>query len=226
MTRHLLALALPTLLLASCAAAEAPPQPQPTIEADGALSIPDGYQPGAPIDPARVDCEQYLQMNPPDVRNEAQRLCASSAPGERDRNPYCQIEAITAACTRPAPDAGPALSPAQAVPQAQAAGPKGVTATFEMPVASVELYSTAPRLHSEADHENGKALSVHLSEAAHQTLAARLGADYTKTLQGKRIRVTGTAQRFHVASFTAGEDSKAFERTVIELQDAADLVVL
>ena len=57
MTRHLLALALPTLLLASCAAAEAPPQPQPTIEANGAL-CPGSSLPAAPNAPARVDCEQ------------------------------------------------------------------------------------------------------------------------------------------------------------------------
>ena len=85
---------------------------------------------------------------------------------------------------------------------------------------------TAPRHQIRGEDEKRDRQQCDHFHAAHQALAARLGADYTRTLQGKRIRVTGTAQRFHVASFTAGEDSKAFARTVIELQDAADLVVL
>jgi hypothetical protein len=122
--------------------------------------------------------------------------------------------------------AGQVLSPAQAVSQARAAAPKGVSGTFELPVASIELYSTSPRLHSEVDHENGKALSVHVSEDAHRQLVARLGAHYTKTLKGKRIRVTGTARRFYVASFNAGESNKGFEKTIIDLTDATKLTVL
>jgi hypothetical protein len=118
------------------------------------------------------------------------------------------------------------LSPAQAIAQARAAAPKGVAGIFEMPIASIELYSTSPRLHSEVDHENGNALSVHVSETAHRQLVERLGPNYTKTLKGKRIRVTGAAKRFHVASFTAGESNKSFERTIVEVTDAAKLTVL
>lgn len=122
--------------------------------------------------------------------------------------------------------AGAVLSPPAAIRQAAAIGPKGLTGTFEMPVASIELYSTSPRLHSEANHENGKALSVFVSEAAHRQLVQRLGADYTKTLRGKRIRVTGTAKRFAVASLAVGEANRGYEMTIIQLPDASKLQVL
>lgn len=118
------------------------------------------------------------------------------------------------------------LSPPAAIKQAAAIGPKGITGTFEMPVASVELYSTSPRLHSEANHENGKALSVFVSEAAHRQLLQRLGPDYPKTLRGKRIRVTGTAKRFAVASLAVGEANRSYEMTIIQLPDASKLQVL
>lgn len=89
--------------LAGCSAPDSPqatPQAQPTVDSDGSLSIPAGYNPGLQVDPARVDCKQYLELNPPDVREEAGRLCsASTTPAERERNPYCQIESITVACT-------------------------------------------------------------------------------------------------------------------------------
>lgn len=121
---------------------------------------------------------------------------------------------------------GNALTPSQVIVQARAAAPTGITGTFEMPVLAIELYSTSPRLHSERDHENGKALSIHVSEAAHRQLAARLGADYTRTLKGKRIRVTGTAKRFHVASFAPGGTGTGFEQTIVELDEASRLQVL
>lgn len=121
---------------------------------------------------------------------------------------------------------GTPLTPAAAIRQAAAITPKGVTATFEMPVASIELYSTSPRLHSEADHENGRALSVFVSEAAHVQLVRRLGADYTRTLRGKRIRVTGTAKRFHVASMSVGEANEGHDMTIIRLPNAAHLQVM
>ena len=99
MIRCLPALLFAATLLAGCDATDAT-QPLPTVESDGSLSIPAGYRPDPEIDTSRVDCEQYFALNPAEVRDEAGRLCATSSdPAERERNPYCQIEAITAACT-------------------------------------------------------------------------------------------------------------------------------
>ncbi|GHA86309.1 hypothetical protein [Cognatilysobacter bugurensis] len=94
-------------LLAGCERTE-PLKPLPTVEADGTLSIPPDYRPRATSDASRVDCEGYFAMNPPEVRAEARRLCASSStPAERERNPYCRIDQITVACSsRAMPPAG------------------------------------------------------------------------------------------------------------------------
>jgi hypothetical protein len=113
MTRCLPALALAAALLTGCdaldpndAANATPPQPLPTVDAEGALSIPAGYQPGPKIDTTRVDCGQYLAMTPVDIREEARRLCTSSTtPAERERNPYCGIDAVTTACLARTPGA-------------------------------------------------------------------------------------------------------------------------
>lgn len=115
MIRCLPALALSAVLLAGCTAPdvasplaqEPAPQPLPTVDAEGTLSIPPGHEPGPKIDTARVDCEQYLAMTPVDIREEARRLCTSSAtPAERERNPYCEIDAVTTACLARRPGAG------------------------------------------------------------------------------------------------------------------------
>lgn len=76
-------------------------QPLPTVDAEGKLTIPDGYTPEPRVDLSRVDCQQYLAMNSEQLRNEIKSLCLSSKTAEeRERNPYCQTHEITDHCTR------------------------------------------------------------------------------------------------------------------------------
>lgn len=76
-------------------------QPLPTVDAEGTLTIPEGYRPGRETDLSRVDCPQFLAMTPKEMRTEMRKLCESSTTAEeRGKNPMCEGHRITEHCER------------------------------------------------------------------------------------------------------------------------------
>lgn len=94
---------LPVLLVLSAAGCGngSADRPLSTVDSDGTLTIPAGYQPAPATDLSRVDCAQYLVMTPAEMRSEIRTLCAASTtPEEQAKNPFCEAQRITEHCER------------------------------------------------------------------------------------------------------------------------------
>jgi hypothetical protein len=118
------------------------------------------------------------------------------------------------------------LSPVQAVMMAAEAAPKGVDGVFEMEVRGSGRDRFRSYLNSEADYRDQRNLTIALSPAAVEGLRQRLGADPVDALRGRRIVVTGTAQRVRIDFLGNGlPTGKYYYQTHVRVDDAAKVVV-
>jgi hypothetical protein len=119
------------------------------------------------------------------------------------------------------------LSPKQAVMMAAEAAPKGVDGVFELEVRGSGRDRFRTYLNSEADYRDQRNLTIALSPAAVEALRQRLGADPADALRGRRIIVTGTAERVRI-DFTGNgmPTGKYYYQTHVRVTGAVQIMVL
>ncbi|RDE06996.1 hypothetical protein [Sphingomonas aracearum] len=114
------------------------------------------------------------------------------------------------------------LTPAQAVAAAAAPGAGPVSGTFEFQVGSTGASGYDVYLNSDADYHAATNLTVVLHAEAVNALTKQLGGHPADMLTGKRIRVTGAAQR---VAFPRRDGTQTFQ-TRIEVATADQIRIL
>jgi hypothetical protein len=123
-------------------------------------------------------------------------------------------------------DSGLRLYPEQAVMNAAAVAPRGVTAIFEMPVRAVGRSTGKLHLNSERDYRDQRNLSILVSPVVERALSERLGEPLENRLVGATIAVRGTAYRVRIDFFEDGRPTgKYYYQTHVRLETADDLTV-
>ena len=102
-----------------------------------------------------------------------------------------------------------------------------VRGVFEMPVRATGRQDSLLYLNSELDYRDQRSLTVAITPNAEKALQERFGADLALALTGKRIRVTGAAQRVTIWFFCDGKRTdKYYFQTHVPVLRADQLTVV
>lgn len=129
--------------------------------------------------------------------------------------------------------AGPAdgrslrLTPEQAVMNAAAVAPQGVTGVFEMPVRATGRQDGRIYLNSERDYRDQRNLSVEIVPAVAAQLTLRFGQSPDTYLHRRVIAVRGTARRVRIDFLDPSRRPTGayYYQTQLRLMRASDLTV-
>lgn len=117
------------------------------------------------------------------------------------------------------------IDPGMAVQLAAAAGEgRGVDGVFALNVRATGEAAGSLFLNSEKDYRDPRNLSVELRPQARTALAEQLGGDPGQALQGKPIRVRGTARLVKVVFISDGKPTdNYYYQTQVRVSDAAQI---
>lgn len=105
----------------------------------------------------------------------------------------------------------------------------GASGVFEFKVASIGggAKGRAVFLNSEEDYRDPKNLTVMVRPAAVKAIEAKLGKPLDKAFNGKRVRVTGTAQKAKINLYDADNKRTGETETQVRITvtEAASIVV-
>ncbi len=126
----------------------------------------------------------------------------------------------------------PALTPREAIvaaaDAADSAAPAArvVRGTFELPVRATGRQDGRLYANSERDYRDQRNLTVAIEPAAEAGLRERLGADPAAALVGRRLRVTGAAQRVTIRfSCADGPSDKYYYQTHVRVFHADQVAI-
>jgi hypothetical protein len=125
-------------------------------------------------------------------------------------------------CAAPALAQSAAMTPAQAIAAASAAGNGAVEGVFEFEIASTGASGFDAYLNSDADYRSPANLSIELHTAAINDVKQRIGGYPQDLLKGKRVRVKGTARRVPIPR----RDGTTYYQTRIEVDLGSQIEIL
>jgi hypothetical protein len=116
------------------------------------------------------------------------------------------------------------IKPAEAVQQAAAAAPAGVSGVFPLTVQATGSQDGFIYLNSELDYRDQRNLSIALTAKAAQQLQAQLGSSPEVALKGHRIIVSGVAKRVTIRLSQDGKPTdKYYYQTHVLASDARQI---
>ncbi|UUL83168.1 hypothetical protein [Sphingomonas qomolangmaensis] len=118
------------------------------------------------------------------------------------------------------------IAPEQAVMNAAAVAPAGVSAIFEMQVRNSGRQDGILYLNSEADYRDPRCLTIAIAAPIADALHQRFGTAVDQHLSGKTIAVRGTARRIRIHFYSSGKmTDKYYYQTQVNLKAARHLTV-
>lgn len=116
------------------------------------------------------------------------------------------------------------ITPIQAV---MAAADHPISGTFLMEVKATGASDGHFYVNSEADYRDQRCLTVEMPDSVADELRIKLGRDLSAGLVGKKIRITGTAEKVRIAFTINGVPTdKYYFQTHVIVTRAAQIVVL
>ncbi len=154
------------------------------------------------------------------------RLVVSAAPA-------VLLLTARAVAAQDAAGAAPSFTPRAAIVAAAdaadsaAPGARFVRGVFELPVRATGRQDGRLYVNSERDYRDQRNLTIAIEPAAEAGLRERLGGDPAEALVGRRLRVTGAAQRVTIRfSCADGPSDKYYYQTHVRVFRADQVAVL
>lgn len=121
-----------------------------------------------------------------------------------------------------------ASNPQQVISMAAEAAPQSVFASVAMQVRAVGTQKDVTYLNSEADYRDQRNVSIAIAPAAREKVEAVFGGDLEKIAVGKKIVVTGRAQRMKIRFFDndGKPTDKYYYQTHVSVSDPAQIQII
>jgi len=132
-------------------------------------------------------------------------------------------------CGAPAASSDPSqpITPIQAILAAASAAPNVVKGVFVLEVRATGRQDGNIYLNSELDYRDQRNLTIAIFPDAAPELRRKFSNDVDVALKGKRIRVSGVAQRVKIGFFENGEfTGKYYYQTHVDVTAANQIEVL
>lgn len=132
---------------------------------------------------------------------------------------------LSGCATQPSKEA-PLISSVRAVELANASAPQAVPGRFVMEVRATDAKDNVTYLSSELDYRDQRNLGIVITPEAAQQLQEKFGMPPADALRGRRIVISGQAERVTIGYFENGiPTNNYYYQTQLRVTDAAQIEV-